>query len=145
MFDRIDQPPQVPLYPAKRTLQLRPQWTSYNAQHSQDAVPINTGPQKLSPPQIPSPIVFEANQGDRYRSRAVYDGSEGNIPIDPPSQSYTRVSIPGSGGVEVRRPIRPYAHNGGDWWRADGVASTGRNDAVGFRACLLYTSPSPRD
>lgn len=130
MFDHIDQPPQVPLYPAKRPLHPRRQWISYSMGHSPDVGPNLSSPLGLPPPQIPPSRTFNAQGEDPYLSSSINHGGERGGPVSTPCRSHARVGIPVSGSVEPRGSIHPYDHNGAGGWRASEVGNTARNDAV---------------
>lgn len=149
MFDHIDQPPQVPLYPAKRALHPRPHWTSYIVGRSPDSNPDHASSNGLPPPNVPPARTFKAQRGDPYALHSISDGGERRVSVNTPSQPYPGVGIPVNGCVEFRRSIYPYDHNGVGGWRASDVASTASNDAVDPRAELpphrLSPGPHTRD
>lgn len=145
MFNRIDQSPEVPLYPKKRALHLHPQSTSRSVRRSTDAGPIHTTPHGPPPP----PLVFKAQKGVPNSRRMVNDGGERGVPTSAPSQPGPQVAAPATGRVEARRLIHPYGHNGAGGCRASGVGNSGNRGAVSIRAepppRLLSPGPQPSD
>ena len=144
MFDHIDQPPQLPLYPAKRATHPRSRWMSYEMGRSPEATPINDSPYVLPLPQVPASVTSNVQRGDILGSHLISDRGEKRITTSTPSQPYPRLRVPASRRVEVRRSIHPYDHNGADRWRAIGAGGIGRNDAVGIRADPPAHRLSPR-
>ena len=143
MFDHIDQPPQVPLYPAKRPLHPRPQWM-YSLGHSQGSGPSYASPHILPPSSIPPSRTFKAQEEERYSLSSTNDVGERGVLMSTPFRPYDRVDLPECGRVEVRRSIHPYDHNGASGCRGSEVGSTGINEAVGTRAELQSHNSTPR-
>lgn len=136
MFDHIDQPPQVPLYPSKRPLHPRAQWMSYSVGHSPGSDPSHASPHRLPPSKTPPPRTFKAQEENPYLLSSINDVGERRIPVNTSSRTYARVGLPVSDRVEARRSIHHYDSNGVSEWRASEVGSTAGNDAVGTRAEL---------
>ena len=134
MFDRIDQPPEVPLYPGKRALHSRPQSTPYSVRRSLDAGAINASPRDLPLPDIPPPRTFKVQHRGASSSRPVHDSSEGGVLMNTLSHPYARAPTPASGRVEIRRSIHPYDLNGSRRWRVSGVGNSRSDNVVGTRA-----------
>ena len=128
MFDHIDQPPQVPLYPAKRPLHPRAQWMSYSVGHSPDVGPNLSRPHGLPPPSMPPSPTFKARGEGPYSLSSINDSDERGVAVGRTNRSYARAGKPVSGRVEMRRPIHPYDDNGAGGWRASAVESTARKD-----------------
>ena len=143
MFDHIDQPPQVPLYPTRRATHPRPCWTPYRAGRSPEASPIHASPHALSVGQIPPQGAFNVQQGGFYSTHPTNDTGESGSTVSTSYQPYPPVGIPVSRRVEATRSIHPYGHHGAGRWRASGVGSIGRNDDLGIRVEPPAHRPSP--
>lgn len=141
MFDHIDQPPQVPLYPTKRATHLRPRWTPYSVGRSPEADPVHASPHALPAPQIP-PGTFNVQRNGFY-SRPINNGGESSITVSTSSPPYPPVGISVSRRGEARRFTHPYDDNDAGRWRASDVGGIGRDDTVGIRAGPLARGLSP--
>lgn len=142
MFDCIDQPPEVPLYPTKTALDPRPHSTPHSMLRLPGANPIHASPHARLPPQNQPPRASKDQGGVPNSLRPINDGGEGSTSVSTPSLPYPGVRMSVSGRVEARQSIRPDDHNGAGIWRASGVESTGRNDAVGIRTTLAAYADS---
>lgn len=145
MFDRIDQPSQVPRYPTNRAPLPRPESTSFSVRYSSDAGPVYSSTLEMQPPpQLPPALTFTTHSRSSYWKGPVNDCGKRGVPISSTSHAYPRVAALASGHVEGRRSIHPYDHNGTGGWQATSVLNSGMSDDVEVPAKPLPHRLSPR-